>query len=275
MKKYLIAIAVLLFSIYSPVRAAEKVSAKSTAGKATSGKTTIALAQTLADPFTGMEFVLVKGGCYKMGSVAGSEDEIPQHDVCVDDFYLGKYEVTQAQWKKVMESNPSQFSTCGPDCPVDSVSWSDSQEFVKKLSAQAKKKYRLPTEAEWEYAARSGGRDEKYAGTSDQSRLGEFAWIRDNAGDVTHQVGQKSPNGLGLYDMTGNVDEWCQDRYDKEYYKNSPKKNPAGPNAGDERASRGGAYDFSNMRIRAAHRRSESPDFRDNKLGLRLLLPVK
>lgn len=265
MKTYLTVIAAVLLSVTNYGFAA----ATPPAAAAGSG-------QILTDPATGMEFVLVKGGCYTMGSaIRQGSDETPEHEVCVADFYLGKYEVTQGEWEKVMKKNPSGFNTCGVDCPVESVSWDDSQEFIKKLNALTNKKYRLPTEAEWEYAARSGGRDEAYAGTSDEKLLGEYAWFEDNAGKAIHPVGQKKPNGLGLYDMTGNVDEWTQDWYASDYYKVSPKSNPAGPATGEERASRGGSWDFDSWRARDAHRRKFEPSYREDGLGLRLLLPVK
>jgi len=267
MKRLLTGITLLLIASTNPVQAADKTSVAAIVGSP-------ALGQTATDPVTGMEFVLVKGGCFKMGSAIGVDDEMPVHDVCVSDFYLGKFEVTQKQWELVMKNNPSHFKTCGPNCPVESVSWEESQAFIKKLNALSKKKYRLPTEAEWEYAARNGGKDEVYAGTSDAKNLGEFAWVAENSGDTTHPVGQKKANGLGLYDMTGNVDEWCQDWYASDYYKTSLKVNPKGPTAGEERASRGGAYDFDSWRARSAHRCKFEPGFRENLRGLRLLLPI-
>jgi len=235
---------------------------------------TPATGQTFIDPTTGVEFILVKGGCYKMGSDAGADDETPVHEVCVSDFYLGKYELTQGQWEKVMKKNPSHYDKCGADCPVESISWDESQMFLKKLSSLSKKMYRLPTEAEWEFAARSGGRDEKFAGIDDENVLGEFAWFDKNSNMTVHPVGKKKSNGLGFYDMTGNVDEWCQDRYDEAYYKNSPKKNPTGPGAGAERASRGGGYDTTAWRARVAHRSKFDTGSRERNIGLRLLLPI-
>ncbi|MBA4348368.1 MAG: hypothetical protein C0415_00040 [Thermodesulfovibrio sp.] len=187
---------------------------------------------------TGLEMILVKSGCFQMGS-----DGYYAHEVCVDDFYIGKYEVTQGQWKAIMGDNPSRFEDCGDNCPVESVSWDDVQEFINKLNQKTEKNYRLPTEAEWEYAARSGGKNEKWAGTSNQSELGEYAWYRENSGDKTHPVGQKKPpNGLGIYDMSGNVWEWVSDWFDVNYYKNSPKDNPKGPSSGSYKALRGGSW---------------------------------
>ncbi len=202
---------------------------------------------------TGMEMVFVKGGCYQMGDTFGDgdSDEKPVHEVCVDDFYIGKYEVTQGQWKAIMGNNPSYFKDCGDNCPVEDVSWNDIQDFINKLNQKItpsiplnkgglRGMYRLPTEAEWEYAARSGGKSEKWAGTSNESELGDYAWYDKNSESKTHPVGQKKPNGIGLYDMSGNVWEWVNDWYDEDYYKNSPQNNPKGPNSGSLRVNRGG-----------------------------------
>ncbi len=127
------------------------------------------------------QMVPVKGGCFQMGANDGDSDEKPVHEVCVSDFYMGRYEVTQGQWKMVMDGkNPSCFRNCGDDCPVECVNCNDVQEFIEKLNSLTGKKYRLPTEAEWEYACRSGGKEEKYSGTSDESRLGDYAWYDKN-----------------------------------------------------------------------------------------------
>ncbi|MDP3259083.1 MAG: formylglycine-generating enzyme family protein [Thermodesulfovibrionales bacterium] len=201
-------------------------------------------AEKPTDSATGMEFVSVKGGCYQMGDTFGDggSDEKLVHEVYVDDFYIGKYEVTQGQWKAIMGNNPSYFNNCGDNCPVERVSWNDVQDFINKLNSKSGKNYRLPTEAEWEYAARSGGKNEKYAGTSNESELGEYAWYSSNSGGKTHPVGQKKPNGLGIYDMSGNVFELVNDWYDSDYYKNSPKDNPKGPSSGQSRVLRGGSW---------------------------------
>ncbi|MFY9270865.1 MAG: formylglycine-generating enzyme family protein [Candidatus Manganitrophaceae bacterium] len=198
--------------------------------------------------------LLIKGGCFEMGDTSGGGggDERPVHAVCVGDFFLGIAEVTQAQWQSVMGTNPSNFK--GPDRPVENVSWLDVQEFIQKLNERAGGAYRLPTEAEWEYAARSRGQNQKYAGTNQDTELEQFAWFKANSGDSTHPVMQKRPNGLGLYDMTGNVWEWVQDWYDGGYYKNSPKENPKGPASGEDRVLRGGSWDDNPGYLRAASR---------------------
>ena len=223
------------------------------------------------DPVTGMEFVFVKGGCYEMGDTFGDgdSDEKPGHTVCVDDFYIGKYEVTQGQWKKIMKNNPAYFKSCGDNCPVEKVSWNDVQEFIRKLNNQTGKNFRLPTEAEWEYAARSGGKKEKYSGGNDVDAV---AWYGYNSGYKTTPVGQKQANGLGIYDMSGNVWEWCSDWYDKNYYGSSPRNNPQGPSSGSYRVRRGGSWRNVPVRVRSANRYGGSPGSSYDDLGFRLVL---
>ena len=231
--------------------------------------------KTVSDPTTGMQFVFVKGGCYQMGSIE-IQDAKPVHQVCLSDFYMGKYEVTQSQWEKVMGNNPSSFKECGPECPVEKVSWNDAQEFIKKLNSKSGKQYRLPTEAEWEYAARSGGKDEIWAGTSDESTLSRYAWYDDeNSSSSTHKVGLKKSNGLGLYDMSGNVLEWCQDWYNEAYYEDSPKDNPSGPDNSEQRVVRGGSWSLIASIAQTGFRHRYDPGNRAHFVGLRLLLPAQ
>lgn len=231
-----------------------------------------AFVATTAPP---VEMVSVPGGCFQMGDNFNEElyGEKPVHEVCVSDFQLARYEVTQGQWKAVMGSNTSYFKDCGTDCPVERVSWEDAQEFIEKLNQLTGKTYRLPTEAEWEYAARSGGNKEKYAGENEKSSLDRVAWYAQNSGHRTHKVGLKSPNGLGLYDMSGNVWEWCSDWYDKHYYENSPKFNPQGPANGKYRVSRGGEMGTVPWYLRTANRLMLLPDEGSNGQGVRLALP--
>jgi formylglycine-generating enzyme required for sulfatase activity len=226
-------------------------------------------------PSTDIEMVYVKGGCYKMGNTfdIGSPDEKPVHEVCVDDFYMGKYEVTQGQWKTVMGSNPSSNSSCGDNCPVENVSWNDAQDFISKLNSRSagnksSGNYRLPTEAEWEYAARSGGNSERFSGENED--VGGVAWFNDNSNE-SHPVGQKAPNGLGIYDMSGNVWEWTNDWYGNTYYSSSPRKNPTGPSSGDRRVIRGGSFGEYPFDLRTSYRNYLAPDFRGGGKGFRLL----
>jgi len=214
------------------------------------------------------EMVPVKGGCYEMGDTFGdgSIDERPVHTVCVADFELGKYEVTQRQWRAVMGKNPSYFSRCGDDCPVERVSWNDAQEFIRKLNKKTGRNYRLPTEAEWEYAARSGGKPERWSGTSDERKLGEYAWYSDNSGNSPHPVGRKKPNGLGLYDMSGNVWEWVQDIY--KYEANTPDIKGRRERTGS--VSRGGGWKASPGDVRTSNRFYAHPRHRYSNQGLRL-----
>jgi formylglycine-generating enzyme required for sulfatase activity len=232
-------------------------------------------AKPSAVPVADMKFVLVKGGCYQMGDKYNAYKNAPLHKVCVSDFYLGKYEVTQELYEKVMGTNPSSYKKNGPDGPVDGISWNNSQAFIKKLNALSGKQYRFPTEAEWEYAARSGGKDETWAGTSDEKSLGKYAWYHKNSGQITHKVGLKKPNGLGLYDMTGNVGEWCQDWYNSSYYENSPKNNPQGPDNGEMRVMRGGSWNDGVIRLRPVSRFYYAPVSNSSVFGLRLALPAK
>ncbi len=222
-----------------------------------------------------MEFIFVKGGCYKMGDIFGdgNSDEKPVHEVCVSDFYMGKYLVTQGQWKDIMGYDPSLFSSCGENCPVENVSWSDTQVFIGKLNGKTGKNYRLPTEAEWEYAARSGGRQEKWAGTSSELELQQYAWYDRNSGDKTHPVGQKKPNGLGLYDMSGNVWEWCQDWFDDSYYRDGPRNNPTGPGSGQDKMLRGGSWFNGRNYVRAETRFGFDPASPYILGGFRLVAP--
>lgn len=223
-----------------------------------------------------LEFVDIKGGCYQMGDTfgGGEPDEKPVHEVCVSDFSMARYEVTLHQWETVMGKQPASANPCGPDCPVDAVSWNMAQEFVGKMNSGSGKQYRLPTEAEWEYAARSGGKDEQWSGTSAEDGLGEFAWYLKNSGNQQHTTGQKKPNGLGLHDMSGNVAEWCQDWYGADYYAISPKDNPVGPAAGEKRVVRGGGP-YDSRDVRTPERHSDAPDIVDGDYGFRLVRPVK
>ena len=221
----------------------------------------------------GIELVYVRGGTFTMGctSEQGGDcegDEKPAHQVTLSDFYIGKYEVTQKQWRAVMGSDPPELRFKGCDnCPVERVSWNDIQEFIKKLNQKTGKNYRLPTEAEWEYAARGGiqSKGYKYAGSNN---IGEVAWYDGNSSSKTHPVGGKKANELGLYDMSGNVWEWCSDWYGS--YSSGSQRNPQGPSSGSSRVLRGGCWDGYSGDCRVAYRGSGNPGFRHSNSGFRL-----
>lgn len=220
--------------------------------------------------------VLVRSGTFLMGSPAtepGRSDDGTQHSVTLSSFYMGKYEVTQAEWVRIMGSNPSRFKNCD-QCPVEQVSWHDVQEYLKKLNARTGKNYRLPTEAEWEYAARggpyasrAGGSSYVYAGSNSPE---EIAWYVDNSGAKTHPVGGKKANQLGLFDMSVNVWEWCSDRYGA--YPTTSQTDPRGPATGGYRVFRGGGWLDSPQSCRAAPRSHHEPTSRSSHLGFRLVL---
>ncbi len=229
--------------------------------------------KVLERPIGKYEMIFIKGGCFEMGDMFGEErpDEKPVHEVCVDDFYLGKYELTQGEWKEIMGELPSGFKFCGKDCPVELVSWKDAEKFIRNLNEKTGMEYRLPTEAEWEYAARDGGKKEKWAGTSNRDESGEYAWHKRNFGDMTiNPVGLKKPNGLGLYDMSGNVWEWVFDWYDEKYYRNSTRNNPKGPLTGTYRVFRGGSWSNDLGLLRTSYRSYGRPEYKDGSLGIRL-----
>ena len=219
------------------------------------------------NPIADMEFVRVPAGEFLMGSERENVffDEKPVTQVRISQgFWLGKYEVTQAEWQAVMGSNPSRFDECGPTCPVENVSWEDTQEFIRRLNAaMGEERYRLPTEAEWEYAARAGTSGDRYG------NLDAIAWYDGNSGDRTHPVGRKAPNALGLYDMLGNVWEWVEDRLGE--YPGGEVTDPQGPASGSGRVARGGGWGGDAGYCRASYRFGISPGYRRLNLGFRLL----
>ncbi len=217
------------------------------------------------------EMVTVKGGTFTMGATSeqGSDadsDEKPTHSVTLSDYYIGKFEVTQELWEAVMGSNPSHFK--GSNLPVEKVSWNDCQMFVKNLNSLTGKNFRLPTEAEWEYAARGGNKSkgDKYSGSNDKN---DVAWYDDNSGGRTRPVGTKSPNELGIHDMSGNVWEWCQDWYGN--YGSGSHTNPQGASSGSYRVYRGGGWSSDAEYCRVSNRSNYSP-VRGSNLGFRVVL---
>ena len=216
--------------------------------------------------------VWVDGGTFRMGATPeqGSDaydNEKPVHSVTLSGYYIGKTEVTQALWKAVMGSNPSYFK--GDNLPVEQVSWDDCQKFIRKLNALTGQNFRLPTEAEWEFACRGGNNScgYKYSGSN---YIDNVAWYDGNSGNKTRPVATKLPNELGIYDMTGNVWEWCSDW--KGDYSSGAQTNPKGPYDGSGRVIRGGSWCFSAGFCRSSSRYYFSPDLRFNGLGLRLSL---
>ena len=217
-----------------------------------------------------IDMVRVEAGTFTMGATAEMEDpeddEKPTHRVTLsNDYYIGKYEVTQGLWQAVMGNNPSNFK--GDNLPVEQVSWYECQDFLSKLNRLTGKKFRLPTEAEWEYAARGGNKSRGYQ-YSGSNNLSDVAWYRVNSGDKTHAVGTKQANELGIYDMSGNVWEWCQDWYGN--YSSSSQTNPTGATSGSDRVVRGGSWDYYAWLCRSSYR-YVAPNYRCG-LGLRLVL---
>ncbi len=230
--------------------------------------------------------ILVKGGCYLMGDNFGEKvsDEKPLHEVCLNDFFLGEHEVSQGEWKDIMGSNMSSFRDCGDDCPVDNVSWYSTQEFIRKLNIKTAMNYRLPTEAEWEYAAREGGKKVRF-GTGkdvigpDEANFNGTPYFKASYSrpgiyrTITIPVKSFLPNSLGFYNMSGNVWEWVQDWYKKDYYQNSPRNNPKGPDSGDYRVLRGGSWGNIPNGLRTANRHKDRPDSQRRMVyGFRLAL---
>jgi formylglycine-generating enzyme required for sulfatase activity len=221
----------------------------------------------------GMEFILIPAGEFFMGSESRRDDEKPVRKVRISNpFYLGKYPVTQMQWQTVMGNNPSKF-TENLNRPVEQVSWENAQEFLRKLNElEQGKLYRLPTEAEWEYAARAGATT-AYCFGDDSERLGEYGWYDKNSGGTTRPVGQLKANTWGLYDVHGNVWEWVQDWYDEDedYYKQrpNPDSDPQGPDSGMYRALRGGSWNEAARRVRVASRFGFEPGSRSVFIGFR------
>ena len=226
------------------------------------------------------KMVQVKGGTFTMGCTSEQGgycggDEKPSHSVTLTDYWIGETEVTQALWQAVMGSNPSYFK--GENRPVENVSWDACQQFIQKLNQLTGRTFSLPTEAQWEYAARGGNKKSgyKYAGGN---TIGEVAWYNENSYDKgsgspdygTHPVKRKNPNALGLYDMSGNVWEWCSDWYSSDYYSVSPSSNPQGPSSGLDRVLRGGSWGTGAGYCRVSYRYNGVPFHRDSSRGFRL-----
>jgi serine/threonine protein kinase/formylglycine-generating enzyme required for sulfatase activity len=215
------------------------------------------------EPKTGIEMAFMPSGEFSMGSNSGVPNESPPHTVSLRGFWIGKTEVTQGQWLAVLGENPSRFNK-GDTFPVEMVSWDKAMDFIKKLNELTGGAFRLPSEAEWEYACRSGKGSDRYGD------LDDIAWHRSNAKEQTHPVGEKKADAWGLYDMLGNVWEWCEDFYDEDYYKKSTLENPQGPLSGEFRVIRGGSWFRPAEFIRAMYRNFALPGLKNDNLGIRL-----
>ena len=229
-----------------------------------------AAVETITVNGVSFNMVRVDGGTFTMGATSeqgsdADDDEKPAHQVTLSTYYIGETEVTQALWETVMGDNPSKFK--GENLPVEKVSWKDCQKFISQLNTATGKRFRLPTEAEWEYAARGGSKSRgyKYSGSND---LGSVAWYDYSNSSKTHNVKTKQPNELGLYDMSGNVWEWCQDWYGS--YSSGSKTNPTGPSSGYKRVRRGGSWIYNARYCRSSIRFDSTPSNRSYNLGLRL-----
>ena len=261
--------------------ASNAVASSNTSGYSSGSSSMASGSNTISIPVKNgisIDMVKVEAGTFMMGATSEMKDsyddpdsdEKPVHQVTLtNDYYMGKYEVTQALWQAVMGSNPSNFK--GDNLPVEEVSWNDCQEFISKLNSLTGRKFRLPTEAEWEYAARGGKKSRSYQ-YSGSSNISDVAWYDGNSVNKTHPVGTKQANELGIYDMTGNVWEWCSDWYSS--YSSSSQTNPTGSDSGSARVSRGGGWFNDASYCRLSVRFYYTPDFRLDILGLRLALSV-
>ena len=213
-----------------------------------------------------LKMIFVEGGTFAMGSNDGYGDEKPVHNVTLDSYYIGETEITQAQWRAIMGTNPSDYT--GDNRPVENVSWNEAQAFCEKLSELTGKRYVLPIEAQWEYAARGGNKSKGYT-YSGSNTIGDVAVYCDNKINQHSNVKSKKPNEIGIYDMSGNVWEWCSSRYG--YYSSSPETNPQGPSSGDARVLRGGSWYFNSSYCRVACRGYDYPFCRYYFYGFRVV----
>jgi formylglycine-generating enzyme len=225
---------------------------------------------------SGMKFIMVAGGCYKMGSPPRADgrdsDEQPVHSVCLSDFWIGKHEVTQAEWRTIMRSNPSKFNR-GDHFPVERVSYDDAIKLAKRLTEQhnGRAVFSLPTEAQWEYVCREGGLRTTFPGIEDIKKI---AWLKDNSSNATNNTGTRLPNRLGIYDMSGNVWEWVQDSYDRFGYGKHQASNPLYDGQGIYRGVRGGSWRDSPEALRCANRGFSKFSEKRSDIGVRLVVQV-
>ena len=223
--------------------------------------------------------IAVKGGTFDMGAtpeqgIFAAFDEKPSIEVSLDDFYICEIPVTQKIWQIVMGDNPSHHQ--GDNLPVERVSWQECQDFIENLNSMTGFKFRLPTEAEWEYAARGGAKatHTKYAGTNDDT-INDYVWSKSNSDNQSHEVRSKSPNNLGLYDMSGNISEWCQDWYFNSYANSTSRHNPCGPQSGVVKVHRGGSWQDKLINCRVSKRFNMNPNYKNKLVGLRLAASIQ
>lgn len=221
------------------------------------------------------DMVVVKGGSFVMGNNQSPAADEVEHQVMLNDFSMGKYEVTQQQWEALMGYNPSLNKDCA-FCPVENVTWEEVMKFVRKINSISNRKFRLPTEAEWEYVARFGGKAEIEKAGGVEVFIRNTAWSYVNSDQRTHPVGKKQPNAAGIYDLFGNVSEWCMDWYGAFFYKEEyTEKNPEGPPLGKEKIIRGGNYkDYVGDRFRPSFRNKMNPKSKGSEIGFRLVMEV-
>lgn len=231
----------------------------------------------------GIDLIFVPGKSFKMGFSGGEDEERPEHDVELDSFYMSKFPITFKQYdvycKATNRNKPDDEGWGRGSRPVINVNWYDAVKYCKWISEKTGENIRIPTEAEWEFAARDCGKRMHWVGTKNRKKLHNYMWFEENSFGTSHPVGEKKPNGLGLYDMIGNVSVWCNDWYAKDYYSNSPIKNPEGPTAGAKRVIRGGSWltygghdgAYGLNALRTTSRRYSDPKYKANVIGFRVV----
>lgn len=220
-----------------------------------------------------LEMIFIRGGKYvSMGDTwgDGDKDEEPVHEVILDNFMIGKFQITQTQWLTLMGTNPSKFKKNNLNAPVENVTWNDAQAFIEKLTEYSQLQFRLPTETEWEYAARGRSKIQKYAGNK---TIQDSIWFKDNSNNKTHPVGKKDANIFGIYDMSGNVCEWVNDWYAP--YSIESQNNPTGPSTGQSKILRGGSWNLDYWFARVCARMSAPPETLSNEIGFRIAISLE